>query len=320
MSGLWVSGPHCNIASGNLVIEAVALTRRFGERVAVEDLTVEIAAGEIFALLGPNGAGKTTTLRMLAALIAPTAGRIVIDGIELTRATAGSVRSRIGLLTETPGLWDRLGVRTNLLVHARLHRLARARDVVDAALRRFDLWDRRDDPAASLSKGMRQKVALARALLHAPPVVLLDEPTSGLDPAMARSVRELILELRAERRAILLCTHNLDEAERVADRVAVLQRRILALDAPAALRRKLYGHRVRVRLAGDAAPFAAAAARVASDVRVDGSALSIALARPDEETPRLVRALVDAGAPIREVVEERPTLEEIYLRIVEKRS
>jgi ABC-2 type transport system ATP-binding protein len=302
------------------VITASSLTRRFGERVAVEDLTLDIRAGEIFALLGPNGAGKTTTLRMLAALIAPTAGRIVVDGTELTAATAGAVRSRIGLLTETPGLWDRLSVRTNLLVYARLHQIPRPADVVDAALQRFELRDRRDDAAASLSKGMRQKVALARALLHQPAIVLLDEPTSGLDPAMARSVRELILQLRAERRAVLICTHNLDEAERLADRVAVLQRRILALDTPDRLRRNLYGHRVRVVLAVDAEPFASVASRVGSAARIEGSTLSVVLQRPDEDTPRLVRALVEAGAPVREVTEERPPLEEVYLRIVEKQA
>jgi len=300
------------------VIIARSLTRRFGERVAVEDLSLELHAGEVFALLGPNGAGKTTTLRMLAALIAPTTGTIVVDGVELTPATAGAVRGRIGLLTETPGLWDRLSVRTNLLVHARLQQIARPGDAVDAALERFELWDRRGDPAASLSKGMRQKVALARALLHAPPIVLLDEPTSGLDPAMARSVRELILQLRADGRAVLICTHNLDEAERVADRVAVLQQRILALDTPDRLRERLYGHRVRIVFAADAGPYAAVAAGIGSAVRADGRVLSVDLQRPEEQTPRLVRALVEAGAALREVTEERPPLEEVYLSIVEK--
>lgn len=299
------------------MIAASGLTRRFGDRVAVEDVTLDIQSGEIFALLGPNGAGKTTTLRMLAALIGPTAGTITVEGVQLTAGTATAARGRIGLLTETPGLWDRLSVRTNLLVYARLHQLSHPGVVVDAMLRRFELWDRRDDPAAALSKGMRQKVALARALLHDPRIVLLDEPTSGLDPAMARAVRDLILQLRAERRAVLICTHNLDEAERVADRVAVLQRRILALDTPERLRQHLYGDRVRVTLTGDARPFADLAARFGSTVRVEGPVLSVAIQRPDEATPRLVAALVEAGAPIREVTQERPPLEDVYLAILQ---
>jgi ABC-2 type transport system ATP-binding protein len=221
------------------VISAVALTRHFGSHAAVQDVSFEVSRSEIVALLGPNGAGKTTTMRMLAGLIAPTSGSVVIDGSALTRSTGTRLRGRIGFLTESPGLWDRLTVRENLSIYAGLYEVARPRECVDRTLAVFGLSDRAATRAAELSKGMRQKVALARALLHEPPVLLLDEPTSGLDPEVTRDVRRLLEERRSAGCAILVSTHNLDEAERLADRVAVLDRRLLALDRPAMLRRRL---------------------------------------------------------------------------------
>src|SRR4029077_7144125 len=208
---------------------------------------------EIVALLGPNGAGKTTTMRMLGGLIAPTSGSVVIDGVPLTPLTAGTLRARIGFLTESPGLWDRLTVRENVRTYAALYGLAQPDRAIERAIDVLQLSPQASVRAAELSKGMRQKVALARALLHEPPVMLLDEPTSGLDPEITRGVRRLLEERRASGCAILLSTHNLDEAERTADRVAVLQRRLLALDPPAVLRRRLTGNRAIVRVAGDAA-------------------------------------------------------------------
>ena len=175
------------------MLAATRLTRRFGDRVAVEDATFELARGEIFALLGPNGAGKTTTLRMLAGLISPTSGIVSVDGEEMSRGNAARVRGRIGFLTEAPGLWDRLTVRQNLSVYARLHGLPQPSRAVDEALELFGIADRARDFAAQLSKGLKQRVALARTLLHKPDIVLLDEPTSGLDPESARDVRDLIL-------------------------------------------------------------------------------------------------------------------------------
>ena len=169
----------------------------FDDRVAVRDVSLSVNAGEIVTLLGPNGAGKTTTMRMLAGLILPTAGRISIDGVELSAATAGRARGSVGLLTEAPGLWERLSVRINLLTYARLQGVADPAARVDEVLRHVDLLDRADELAGKLSKGLKQRVAIARALIHKPPVLLLDEPTSGLDPASARHMRDLILGLRS---------------------------------------------------------------------------------------------------------------------------
>ena len=300
------------------MISAVDLTRRFGSRVVVDHATFDVARGEIVALLGPNGAGKTTTLRMLAGLVAPSGGSVAIGGVPLTRATGGRLRRQIGFLTETPGLWDRLTVVENLRVYAGLYGLTGSRQAIDRALDRLELGDRRSTRAAELSKGMRQKVALARALLHEPVALLLDEPTSGLDPELARNVRRLLEERRAAGCAILVSTHNLDEAERLADRVAVLRQRLLALDPPAVLRRRLTTGHATVRLAGNAAVYAATAERFDPGATADGSTLTVALTDPERDTPSLVRALVEAGAAVVEVRQETPDLEDVYLHLVSR--
>jgi len=295
------------------MIAASHLTKRFGSRSAVADVTLDIGRSEIVALVGPNGAGKTTTLRMLAGLIAPTSGTVAVDNIAMTRATGSMLRARIGFLTEAAGLWDRLTVRENLTTYARLYALANADRAIDRLLDLFDLRDRARTKAAELSKGMRQKVALARALLHEPHVLLLDEPTSGLDPEIARSVRGLIADRRAAGCAILVSTHNLDEAERIADRVAVLHQRLIAVDAPAALRRRLATGRVLVRVEGDPALYLATARGFDSGAVVDGAMLVV---RASERTPALVSALVQAGARIFEIRQEMPALEDAYLHLV----
>ena len=305
------------------MIQASHLTRRFGQRIAVNDITFEVARSEIVALLGPNGAGKTTTLRMLAGLIAPTSGAIAIDGHALTRATGGTLRNRIGFLTEAPGLWDRLTIKENLRVYAGLYGLGDADRRIDRTLELFALQDRRATLAAELSKGMRQKVALARTLLHEPAVLLLDEPTSGLDPEVTRNFRMLLDERRAAGCAILVSTHNLDEAERLADRVAVLHERLVAIDEPSALRARLTTGRVIVRVAGDAGDYVATVQAIvgrAVGVAVDRTMLTVQLADADRETPSIVNALVAAGAKILEVKPEMPALEEVYLHLMESRS
>jgi ABC-2 type transport system ATP-binding protein len=301
------------------MLKAVQLTRRFDSRLAVENVSFDLAPGEIFALLGPNGAGKTTTLRMLAGLIQPSSGTVVIDGQQVTRASASHLRARIGFLTEAPGLWDRLTVRQNLIVYAQLHGLPKPGAAVEAALDTFEMRDRAQEPAAQLSKGLKQRVALARTLLHNPAIVLLDEPTSGLDPASARDVRGLVLRLRAERRSIVLSTHNLDEVERVADRVAVLRTRLIAVDTPQALRARLFGARVRVVVTEGADRYAELLrASGIPDVRIEDTALSIGLNGVPMTTPALVRTLVDAGASIEVVAPEEPPLEDVYLRLLDQ--
>ena len=300
------------------LLVARGLAKSFGAREAVSDLSLELLPGETFALVGPNGAGKTTTLRMLAGLIAPNQGRVELNGRELTPESAGWARRQVGILTEAPGLWDRLTVRQNLMVYARLYGLPAPAAAVDAALARFGVLDRAREAAAQLSKGLRQRVALARTLLHDPAVVLLDEPTSGLDPESASSVRELVRGLEAEGRAVLICTHNLDEVERLATRVAVLRTRLLVVDTPQALRARYFGSRVRVVLAAGAERYAGLLQSAGvGDVRVEDCALSVALdGSAVRSTPELVRLLVEAGASVEEVGRETPSLEQVYLRVL----
>jgi ABC-2 type transport system ATP-binding protein len=300
------------------VLTASHLSRRFGDRLALDDVSFALERGEIFALLGPNGAGKTTTLRILAGLIAPSSGSVHIDGESLGPQSAPQLRARIGFLTESPGLWDRLTVRDNLLVYARMYGLPSPGKVVDEALERFEIRDRGGDRAAQLSKGLKQRVALARSLLHGPRIAMLDEPTSGLDPASAREVRDLVLSLRAQGRTILLCTHNLDEVERVADRVAVLNRRLIAMGTPQSLRQKLFTPRVRITLTEAAEPFAAVLRNAGlSDVRSNGVVISASLANTPLTTPAVVRRLVEAGAGVESVMAEEPPLEDVYLRLLD---
>jgi len=301
------------------VIAATRLTRRFGSRTVVNDITFAVSRSEIVALLGPNGAGKTTTLRMLAGLIAPTSGSVTIDGVQLTKATGTSLRSRIGFLTEAPGLWDRLTVRENLRIYAGLYRLAQAERAIDRALEMFELTECASARTAELSKGMRQKVALARALLHDPVILLLDEPSSGLDPEVMRMVRRLLEERRAAGCSILVSTHNLDEAERLADRVAVLHQRLLAIDQPSALRQRLTTGRLIVRVSGDPSSYLQTVRALGTGVTavaIEGAALVLRVPDLDRQTPALVAALVAAGARILEVRAEIPALEDVYLHLV----
>lgn len=299
------------------ILTASHLTRRFGDRIAVDDMSLTLERGQIFALLGPNGAGKTTTLRMLAGLIQPSSGAVMVRGQAITAGTAAALRGHIGFLTESPGLWDRLTVEQNLLVYARLQGLTHPAAAVADTLKLFSIADRATTLAAQLSKGLKQRVALARTLLHQPDVVLLDEPTSGLDPESARELRALILTLRREGRAVLLSTHNLDEVERIADRVGVLRTRMIALDTPAALRARLFGSRIRITFGEPATAFVTAAAGPGvSEVTADDRTLTVAVDSPVERTPALIRRLIAAGADIHSVIPDEPSLEQVYMRLL----
>jgi ABC-2 type transport system ATP-binding protein len=300
-------------------IETHNLTRRFDGRVAVEDLSLAIPEGSVFGFLGPNGAGKTTTVRMLAALIAPSAGEAMVAGHRVG-ADDDALRRSVGILTESPGLYDRLSARQNLTYFARLYDLTpeRAREQVDRYLRMLELWDRRDDPVGTFSKGMRQKLAIARALLHEPPVLFLDEPTAGLDPEAARTVRDFVAMLRREGRTIFLTTHNLPEADELCDVVAVFERRLLRVGTPGGLRAGIFGAGTIVRLAGDASAYvdAVRALPFVREVSADGDRLSLRVDDPDLRNPDVVDALTRAGARIRYVEPIRHSLEDVYLRLI----
>jgi len=301
------------------VISASGLTRRFGSRLVVDDVSFEVERSEILALLGPNGAGKTTTMRMLAGLIAPTSGSVKIDGVGLTRATGTLLRGRIGFLTESPGVWDRLTVRENLQIYSGLYGLAHADRAIDRTLALFEMTPQASTRTAELSKGTRQKVALARALLHEPRILLLDEPTSALDPEITRSFRALLDERRAAGCAILLSTHNLDEAERLADRVAVIDGRLLALDRPSVLRQRLRTGRVIVRVVGDPGAHLDVVRQFDREAAIEGDTIVLRLTEAERTTPALVSALTAANARIVEIRQEVPALEDVYLHLMDDR-
>jgi ABC-2 type transport system ATP-binding protein len=304
----------------SFMISASHLTRQFGTRVVVDDVSLTVDRGELVALLGPNGAGKTTTMRMLAGLIRPTRGAAAIGGVEFTARNGPRLRRRIGFLTEAPGLWDRLTVRENLEIYSGLYGVTQPSAKVDALLSRFGLSEHASARSAELSKGMKQKGALARALLHDPEILLLDEPTAGLDPEIAKHVRDLLEERRAAGCALLVSTHNLDEAERIADRVAVIQHRLLAFDRPDVLRRRFSRGRVRLRMAGDATRFLESARTFDQGASAHGASLTLQLANADGQTPALVQQLVAGGADIIEVLQERAGLEDVYLHFVKPDS
>ncbi|TET83958.1 MAG: ABC transporter ATP-binding protein [Anaerolineales bacterium] len=299
------------------MIQTENLTKRFGDILAVDRLTLSVEAGEVFGFLGPNGAGKTTTIRLLTALISPTSGHATVAGCEVGREDE-KIRRQVGILTESPGLYDRLSAERNLAFFARLYEVEDVDGQVERYLRMLGLWDRRHEEAGIFSRGMRQKLAIARALLHEPQVLFLDEPTSSLDPEAARLVREFIVGLKREGRTIFICTHNLDEADRLCDRIAVINTRLLALDTPSALRRQLYERTVVFHLR-EADPRFIQRVQTLSfvrSVREMDNKLVVALDDPEKHNPVIIRSLVEAGADIQFVGELRRTLEDVYLRLV----
>ena len=297
------------------------LRKEFGQLTAVHDLSFTVGDGEIFGLLGPNGAGKTTTVRMLAGLIAPTAGSATVNGHTLGEGSQ-RIRALSGILTESPGLHERLTARQNLAFYGRLYGLrgSRLADQVERYLGVVGMLEHADRRVNGFSKGMRQKIAIARALVHEPEVIYLDEPTSGLDPSAAKTVRDFVATLRELGRSIVVCTHNLDEAERLCDRIAIMQGTLLRVDTPAALRRHGRNASVRITLNGARGPESFLDALVAMPAvlgaQTSDGALLVELTDPPGETPDLVARLVAAGARITEVREEAATLEEVYLRLV----
>jgi len=299
------------------MIRTENLTKRFGDNVAVDGLTLQVAQGEVFGFLGPNGAGKTTTMRMLSALVAPTSGSAWVNGLQVG-ADDAAIRASIGLLTEAPGLYPRLDAEQNLGFFAKLHGVQDVAGQVRTYLTLLGLWERRSEPVGGFSKGMQQKLAIARALLHEPPVLFLDEPTSALDPEAARVVRDFIETLREQGRTIFICTHNLDEADRLCDHVAVIKQRLIRVDTPEALRRGLYGQSVLVRLQQVSAQLHALVADLPFVHAVSDTpgGLRVSLDDPDENNPALVHALVGAGAAVQFVEREAHSLEQVYFDLM----
>ena len=302
-----------------VMIETEGLTRRFDGLTAVESLSLTVRRGEIFGLLGPNGAGKTTTVRMLCCLLRPTGGTARVGGFDVTEEPM-RVREIVGLLPESPGLYGELSAYRNLDFYAKLYGVPEGRreENIRRLLKMLGLWERRDDPVAILSKGMQQKLAIVRAMIHDPEVVFLDEPTAALAPESAKIVRDFILELKREGRTIFLCTHNLYEAERLCDRVAIIKGRLIAVGSPGELERRMGLGRVEIQLRRVSRAVVAAVRRLpcVRSVRVSGRRLLVEVDDPESANPEIVEAIVRSGGKVCFVSRAAPALEEAYLRLV----
>ncbi len=309
------------------MIEATALSRRFGAFVAVDDLTLTVPDGSILALLGPNGAGKTTTVRMLAGLLGPSSGTAVVAGHDVRHEPA-AVRARIGLVTDVPGIYPQMTMPAYLDFFGQIYGLnSQTRRLrVDELIEFFDMGDHRRERMVGFSKGMKQKVALARALLHQPAALFLDEPTSGLDPIAARSVRDLITSLKNAKRSIILCTHDLGEAERLADEIAIIRRgQVVSYGAPPELRANASPDTlVRIQLASRcpaATQVVTGRADVIEPQSIDEPSGDLVVYRtrhPEQVNPVVIRDLVEIGAQVVSVSCETRTLEEVYAAMVEE--
>jgi ABC-2 type transport system ATP-binding protein len=302
-----------------LVVEH--LTKRFGDRVAFDDVSFEVGYGEVFGFLGPNGAGKTTTVRTLGTLLAPSSGSATVAGVPLSAANGPAIRARISIMPESPGLYLRLTVSENLRCFAGLYELDDIPGRLERALRAVNLLDRANDPCGSLSKGLRQRVALARALLNDPAVLFLDEPTSGLDPVAAHDVHELIVSLRERGVTIFLTTHRLDEAERLCHRVAILNTKLRLVGRPDELRERLFNQalEVRVRASLDDPDLVFGDLPGVDGWKVSASgSYELDVSDPQIAAPAVARALVGAGADILSLAESRHSLEDIYLQLIDE--
>lgn len=306
------------------MIDAENLTKKFGGIAAVDGLTFHVDEGEVFGFLGPNGAGKTTTVRMLCCLIAKTGGEASIAGYkigETNDANSLKIRKIIGFLPDNVGLYEELSAYKNLDFYGKLYELGeqKRKEGIERFLKMLDLWEKRDQPVGTFSKGMKQKIAIARALIHDPKVLFFDEPTVNLDPESARTLRDFILELRKEKKTIVVNTHNLDEAQRICDRIAILKTRLLTVGTPDHLRGSLWGSRTVVQLEHiDDSIVQAVKKLTARNVSADSinNKLVIDVLDAKAENPRFIEAIISAGGRIQYVTELSPSLEDIYLKTV----
>ena len=301
------------------VIEAHNLSKRFGQRLAVDGLSLDVDEGEVLGFLGPNGAGKTTTIRLLSGIIGPSSGSAVVAGLHPDREPE-KLHEVIGLLTESAGFYDRLTARRNLEYFAGFYTGLQVDSQVEKYLKLTGLWERQRDRVGTFSKGMKQRLALARALLHEPRVLFLDEPTAGLDPEAAQEVRQMIKRLGSEGRTIFLSTHNLAEAEYLCRRIAIIRTRLLALDTPGDLRQRLFRRRVVVRLEAVPAALPDIVRRLGfvTGIMQEGNELQVDLTDPDRNRPELVKGIVEAGGRVLEVSEKQHSLEEVYLSLMKE--
>src|SRR5271157_624203 len=280
------------------MIDTENLTRKFGNLIAVENVTLHVDEGEVFGFLGPNGAGKTTTIRMLCCLIGKTSGQARIGNFSVDNEDdCLAIRKNIGLLPENVGLYESLSAYKNLDFYGKLYEVPdQARqENIERLLKLLGIWERREDSVATFSKGTKQKIAIARALIHDPEVLFLDEPTANLDPESAKTTRDFILELKKEKRTIFLNTHNLDEAQRICDRIGILKTSLVAVDTPENLRASLWGRKTVIHLVKVNDKIIDAVRNIGfKEIETSDSRLITNVAEPEKDNPAIVSAIVAA--------------------------
>jgi ABC-2 type transport system ATP-binding protein len=307
------------------MIDTNNLTRTFGNLTAVDKVNLHVEKGEVFGFLGPNGAGKTTTIRMLCCLIGKTSGEATIDDYSIANPDdCLKIRKMVGFLPENVGLYDSLSAYRNLDFYGQLYEVPeqKRRENIQRLLTLLGIWERREDLAGTFSKGMKQKLAIARALIHEPKVLFLDEPTANLDPEAAKTVRDFVVELKKEKRTIFINTHNLDEAERLCDRIAILKTKLIAVDSPKNLELSLYNRKTIVHLQSISSIIVSAVEKLScvKNIRVSDNKLILDLDNPERDNPEVVRAIVAADGNIQYVTELRSTLEDVYLKLIREAS
>ena len=302
------------------MIDTENLTKKFGDLTAVDKLTLRVGEGEVFGFLGPNGAGKTTTIRMLCCLISKTSGTARLGDYEIgNKSDQQKIRRMVGVLTENVGLYEELSAYDNLDFYGRFYRLdiQKRKERIQYLLEMLGLWEKRNTTAGTFSKGMKQKLAIARALIHDPQVLFLDEPTASLDPEASKTVRDFILELKKEKRTIFLNTHLLDEAEKICDRVAILKTSLIATGTPQELRRKLSGRKIKVQLQSVDNVIVEAIKKAGFQVsEITDKSLVVDVNDPEKENPAILKAIEGAGGHVQFITEIGSSLEDVYLKLV----
>ena len=302
------------------MIDVENLTKKFDDVTAVDGVTFHVDEGEVFGFLGPNGAGKTTTVRMLSCLISKTSGDARIAGYDIDN-TADSLKIRkiIGLVPDNVGLYEELSAYKNLDFYGKLYECNKTqrKENIEHFLRMLGLWDKRDVAAGAFSKGMKQKIAIARALIHEPKILFLDEPTVNLDPESSKMVREFILELKKENKTIFLNTHNLDEAQKICDKIGILNTKLMATGSPKELEESVWGSKTVIQLEQVNEMILDALDKLSlNSIINDDNKLTIDVVNPEKENPVIVDAIVHAGGHVQYVTELSPTLEDAYLKLV----
>ena len=303
------------------MIDTKNLTRKFGNLTAVDNLTLRVEDGEVFGFLGPNGAGKTTTVRMLCCLIGKTSGEATIGNYTIDKQEdCLRIRKMVGFLPENVGLYDSLSAYRNLDFYGQLYEVpeSKRKENIERLLKLLGIWERREDAAGTFSKGMKQKLAIARALIHDPQLLFLDEPTANLDPEASKTVRDFVIELKKEKRTIFINTHNLDEADRLCDLIAILKTKLIAVDSPKNLERSLYKRKTIIHLERVSNKIIDAVEKLSAvkNVRTSDNKLILDIDAPEKDNPEVVRTIVEAGGKIQYVTELRSTLEDVYLKLI----